>query len=232
MRFAVTLLMIVLPQSAKRWVGRRFLGWDIHPTAHVGRSLIMVKHLTMGPESFIGPFNVIRDLEHLTKGRGANIASRHWIIGIPLDSAIYPQGRKRDPSLIMGDWAMITVAHDIDCADRVELKDHAVIAGFKSSILTHSLNLVSDKFVTGKVELGERAVLMSNCTMQTGTRIPARSIVSAGSVVNTRLKAEQTFYRGNPAEAVRELPDTLGFYRREGRQQQLADEVARWRELT
>jgi hypothetical protein len=47
-----------------------------------------------------------------------------------------------------------------------------------------------------------------------GTRVPARSIVSAGSVVNTPLTEELTFYSGNPAEAVRSLPDTLGFFHR------------------
>lgn len=232
MRRLIALLMIVLPQGLKHLVARRVFDWDIHPTARIGRSVILVKHLSMGPESFIGPFNVIRDLEELRMGAGANIATRNWIIGVPVESAIYRDKPHRDPSLVLGDYAMITVGHDIDCADRVELKDHAVIAGFRSSILTHSLNLVNDKFVTGPIVLEELAVLMSGCTMMTGTRIPARSIVSAGSVVNTRLTAEQTFYRGNPAEAVRELPDNLKFYRREGRQEQLAAEVSRWLEMS
>ena len=220
----------MLPQRAKHWVARR-LGWDIHPTAYLGRSIIDARYVRMGPESMIGPFNVIRALDRLELGRGANIASRNWIIGIPLDSAIYAQATKRDPSLVMGDFAMVTVGHDIDCADRVELAEHAVIAGFKSSVLTHSLNFVNDRFFTGTVTLGPYGVLLSNCVMLTGTNIPARSIVSAGSVVATPLTAEQTFYRGNPAEAVRELPDTLRFFRREGRQAQMADEVERWASL-
>jgi hypothetical protein len=33
-------------------------------------------------------------------------------------------------------------------------------------------------------------------------------------VINTKLTSELTFYRGNPAEPVRELPDTLKFFRR------------------
>jgi acetyltransferase-like isoleucine patch superfamily enzyme len=47
-----------------------------------------------------------------------------------------------------------------------------------------------------------------------GTRIPARSVVAAGSVVTTKLTEEQTFYRGNPAEAVRPLPERLKFFQR------------------
>ncbi len=37
-------------------------------------------------------------------------------------------------------------------------------------------------------------------------------MVSANSVVNTPLTDELTFYSGNPAEAVRALPDSLGFF--------------------
>ncbi|WP_435770483.1 acyltransferase [Nocardioides sp. SYSU DS0651] len=231
MRRALAFLMIFLPQKLKHLVANRVLGWDIHPTAYIGRSLILANKVTMGPGSSIGPFNVFRDIDELRMGEGANISARNWVIGVPPESVLYPDVPDRDPSLVMGRYAMITVGHEIDVADRVQLGDHAVFAGFGSAILTHSLNLVTDKFVTGKVVLGDYAVLMSGCTMQNGTNIPARSIVSAGSVVATKLRAEQTFYRGNPAEPVRELPETLGFYRRVGRQSQIERELMRWAEV-
>ena len=44
--------------------------------------------------------------------------------------------------------------------------------------------------------------------------MPPRCIVSADSVVNTPLTDELTFYSGNPADAVREPPETLGFFHR------------------
>ena len=109
---------------------------------------------------------------------------------------------------------MITVAHDIDCSDSVTIGDYSSLAGFRCTILTHSLNLVRDRFVTGAVEIGPHAAVMSGSTLLSGTRVPARSIVSAGSVVNTPLTDELTFYSGNPAQAVRSLPDTLGFFDR------------------
>jgi acetyltransferase-like isoleucine patch superfamily enzyme len=59
---------------------------------------------------------------------------------------------------------------------------------------------------------------MSGCMILSGTQVPARSIVSAGSVITTKLSKEQTFYRGNPAQAIRRLPDNLGYYHREGAQ--------------
>ena len=72
-----------------------------------------------------------------------------------------------------------------------------------------------DKYVVGPIALGEYAVVMSGSMLLAGTRVPARSVVAAGSVVDTKLSAELTLYRGNPAVAVRELPDRLGFFHRE-----------------
>ena len=82
---------------------------------------------------------------------------------------------------------MITVAHEIDCSDRVEIGDYSSLAGFRCTVLTHSLNLVRDRFVTGPVEIGAHAAVMSGSTLLSGTRVPSRSVVSADSVVNTPL---------------------------------------------
>jgi carbonic anhydrase/acetyltransferase-like protein (isoleucine patch superfamily) len=210
--------MVVLPSRYKAYLGRRLLGWDVHPTAYIGRSVLLVGHLSMGAGASIGPLNVIRDLEELRLAEGASIGSRNWITGFPRSSDplsdAFPQSPNRRPSLIMGKRAMVTVAHEIDCADRVEIGDYSSLAGFRCTILTHSLNLVRDRFVTGAVEIGAHAAVMSGSTLLSGTKVPSRSIVSAHSVVNTPLTEELTFYSGNPAEAVRALPETLGFFHR------------------
>lgn len=228
MRQLICLLMVMLPGSLKRLVATRLLGWEIHPTAHLGRSLVIVDHLVMGPQASIGPGNTIRHLSELRMGEGATISSRNWIVGVPKAAPVYPKHPHRDPSLVMDDFALITVGHNIDVTDRVTLGKQAAVAGFGSQILTHNLNLVTDLFQPGKVTIGDYGVLMSGCTMQNNTAIPNRSVVSAGSVVVTKLKDELTLYRGNPAEAVRTLPETLKFFHRQGRQQQVEEQMAEW----
>lgn len=218
MRLVLAICMLVLPSRLKATLGRTLLGWEIHPTAYLGRSIILVDRLSMGPGSSIGPLNVIKDLEELRLAEGASIATRNWVVGIPRSSDpaadAFPKSPHRRPSLVMGRHAMITVAHEIDCSDRVEIGDYSSLAGFRCTILTHSLNLVRDRFVTGPVEIGPHAAVMSGSTLLSGTRVPARSIVSAGSVINTPLTEELTFYGGSPAEPVRNLPETLGFFHR------------------
>jgi acetyltransferase-like isoleucine patch superfamily enzyme len=210
--------MFVLPSRLKGYLGRTLLGWDVHPTAYLGRSVVLVRHLSMGPGASIGPLNVIRDLDELRLAEGASIGTRNWITGLPraseLSTDVFAHSPNRRPCLIMGKGAMITVAHDIDCSDRVEIGDFSSLAGFRCTILTHSLNLVRDRFVTGAVEIGAHSAVMSGSTLLSGTRVPSRCIVSAGSVVNTPLTDDLTFYSGNPAEAVRSLPETLAFFHR------------------
>lgn len=214
MRLLVAAVLIVLPSPLRRAFAVRVLGWEIDPTAYLGRSVMIVDKVSMGPGSVIGPRNVIRGLEELRLDAGASIASRNWIIGIPRSVDVFPNAPNRRPALILRAGAIVTDAHEIDCADRVELGAHAALAGFRSQILTHSLNLVRDRFEAGAVEIGTHSAVMSGCILMSGTRVPERCIVSAGSVVTTKLTTELTFYRGNPAEAVRALPETLGFFRR------------------
>lgn len=231
MRFVLAVLMIVLPQRLKHQLARRVLKWNVHPTAYIGRSFIQANKVTLGAGSSIGPMNVIRDLEELRLGEGASIATRNRIAGIPLNSAVFTKSPKRNPSLVLGDYAMITVAHELDCSDLIELQEYAVVAGFRCSIMTHNLNLVKDRFESTPVVLGARSVVMSNCTLLNGTGLPERSILSAGSTVTTKLTHALTLYRGNPAEPIRTLPESLKFFHRVGLQAQVAAEVATLKDL-
>ena len=216
MRRLLALLMTVLPSPVKRRLGRRLFGWEIHPTAYIGPSLILANRLVMGPRSSIGPLNVIRGVEEVRLGEGARISGRNWISGFPLGIDQFPRSPNRHPALILGRYAVVTVGHKIDCSDRVELGDYSAIAGFQTTVLTHSLDLFRDVQVSAPVVLGEHAAVMTDCMLLSGTRIPSFSIVSAGSVVNTKLTEEYTFYGGNPARAMRTLPENLGFFQREG----------------
>lgn len=215
MRLAVALFMIVLPSRLRAEVGRRLFGWKIDPTAYLGMSIVVVRHLSLGPGASIGHLNVIWGLDELRLGEGSSISTRNWITGYSPTSDPVEESADRYSSLVMGSGAMITMGHNIDCSDRVVIGDHAGFVGFGCSVLTHQLDLVDDKVVTAPVELADRVAVMSGCTLLSGVRVPARSIVSAGSVVTTPLAEELSLYRGNPAEAIRSLPANLRLWRRE-----------------
>ena len=114
MRRVIALLMVMLPSSLKRPIGRLVFGWDIHPTAYLGPSLRFFTRLTMGPGSSIGPGNVIRGIEELRLDEGAQIAERNWISGFRLGFQAFDHSPNRHPDAIPRRYAEIMVGHKVD----------------------------------------------------------------------------------------------------------------------
>jgi acetyltransferase-like isoleucine patch superfamily enzyme len=214
LRFALALLLPLLPGGLRRRLGRLVLGWEIDPTAFVGRSLVLADKVVLGPGAYIGHGNVVKGLTELRLGEDAILGTLNWVSGPELGSDAFQWSPDRRPALILERGATVTTRHIIDCSDTVTFEELAVLAGIRSTVFTHSIDLVRNQQRTRKVTFGERAAVLSNSVVFAGTAIPARSIVSAGSVVNTVLVKEGVFYRGNPAVEVRELPESLAFLNR------------------
>lgn len=214
MRLGIAVIYAVLPQWLKRFVGRHLFGWEIDRTAHIGHSIITAKQVSLGPGSVIAGRNMITNLDELRLGEGASIGSRNHVKGWWATADPNEQLPDRHPALILGDYAQLTAHHYIDCVHRLELGDYAILGGFRSTVLTHTLDVVRDRYVVGEVTIGHHAAIAAGCMLLPGTSVPARSIVSAGSVVTTKLVDELTFYQGNPAVGVRTLTDHIALFKR------------------
>jgi acetyltransferase-like isoleucine patch superfamily enzyme len=215
-RLIVACMLAILPNRVHRLLGRLLLGWEVDRTAYIGHSVIAAKKVVMGPSSAIGSFNVIKGLEEINLAEGASIGFFNWISGPPLGSGAFPKSPGRRPALIMGTWSTIVQRHLIDCTDTITMGDYSTVGGWRSTVLTHSVNLVRNQQFAAPITIGERSAVMSNSILLAGTTVPPMSVISAGSVVNSGLTKPLTFYRGNPAVAVRELSDQYAFFQRTG----------------
>ena len=213
-RLLVAAVLALLPSRLHRLAGTWLLGWKVHPTAHLGHSVIAARHVTIGAGAAIGSGNMIKGIEELTLGDETVISFFNWISGPPKGSGAFKHSPDRHPALRMGHGSAISGRHIIDCSDTVTFGDYASMGGYRSVIFTHSVDLIRSRQRCTPVTIGERAAILTNCVLLAGTSVAARSIVSAGSVVNTPLTKEYTFYRGNPAVGVRDLPENLGYFTR------------------
>lgn len=216
MRKLVCLLLPRLPRSLRVLVARKVLGWEIHPTARLGRSLIQVDHLRMGPHSSIGPRNVIKGLEELSLGAFASIGGRNTIGGFPPGFPIYPDHPDRRSALILHDYAGITVGHEIDCSDTFELEHHAVLGGFGCVVLTHSIDIRTNRWRVAPVRFRHHALVLNGSTIMVGVTLAPAVVVSANSVVSRDLDQEYMLYRGNPVEPWRQLDESYLMQSRPG----------------
>jgi len=211
-RLLVATAIAVLPSRLHRLAGRLLLGWKVHPSAHLGHSIIAARKVTIGARATIGSGNRIKGIDELRMGEDAVISYFNWISAPPSGSGAFAHSPNRRPALIMGAGAAISGRHVVDCSDTVTFGEFASMGGYRSVIFTHSVDLIRSRQRCTPVTIGARAAILSNCVLLAGTSVAPRSIVSAGSVVNTPLTKEFTFYRGNPAVEIRSLPENLGYF--------------------
>lgn len=201
-----------LPGSFRARVMRRVFGYDIHPTAHIGLCLVSAKYVRMGENAWIGTLTVAKGLNELVLEEYAQIGRLNWISGLPLDNVgFFSTMTERDPSLEMKRHSTITHRHTVDCSDKVTIGEFAGLGGFRTLLLTHSIDLKESRQIAHPIVIMDRSFVATNCVMLGGAVLPAYSALAAGSVLRGAPK-EPGLYSGVPAKKVSNLDPTMKFF--------------------
>jgi len=215
-QLVICVVAAVLPWPARRFLYRQLLGYEIAPGARVGHSLVLCDAVRLDEGAVIGHGCVIRGCERLDLGADAAIGNLNWINGARRDGA-YFAGVERARTVRLGRGAAITASHFIDCTDAVEIGDLSTLAGFRSQILTHSIDIASARQLAAPVKIGERCFVGSGAILLAGTTISDCVVVGAGTVVSRDLDEPFHVYAGAPVTKLRALsPDDRYFTRTEG----------------
>lgn len=198
-RSLLTTLVFLLPigrQRKPRMLNR--LGHDIHPTAWIGTCFVRhIKRFEMAEGSVIGSFNIFRDMDLVSMGRGAIISYRNFIMaGQTLEPGQAEGGRV----LRMGAHSHITSWHHIDCSGGVILGEDAWITGMRSTVMSHAFDPHNGGMIHEPIEIKRGAVVATNCTLLTGAVVGEGALIAAGSAMWTRQEASgQHVHGGVPA---------------------------------
>lgn len=216
MSYLISIFAIFLPWPAKRYVYRRILKYTIEDGARIGASLILAKRVVLKRNARIGSLNVVKGLENLILDEFSIIGNLNWITGFPKGG-----GNKnflhvidRMPQLIVGEHAAITNRHLIDCTSTVSIGRFSTFAGFRSQILTHSIDLVKNRQDSKPVSIGEYTFIGTGCIILPGSMLPDYSILAAGSTVNKALNDRYVLYAGSPAVPKKKLENNLAYFNR------------------
>jgi carbonic anhydrase/acetyltransferase-like protein (isoleucine patch superfamily) len=209
--------VVFLPWVLKRWVLRRFWGYEFADGARIGLSYIFPDRLVMGEGASIGHLNVAIHLGRLECGAHSIIKRANWITGHAPDGAHFSHRTERDPALVLGAHAAITKSHIIDCTDRVEIGAFTTIAGYHSQLITHGINVVEGRQDCKPIRIGAYCLVGTRVTVLGGAVLPDRSVLGAGSVLNKAHSEECAVYAGQPAVQVKRIdPEAAYFNRTEG----------------
>lgn len=212
-RTLIALIVTVLPWPVKRLVLVHLLDAQIDASARIGLSVVIARRLKLGAGARIGHLNVIRGMSILSLGEGAQIGNLNWITALPEGHGVhFVNAPDRRPHLVLEEHATITNRHLVECSDLVHIGRFGGLSGFRSQILTHSVDLYRGRQGVKSVRLGEYSFVGTGCIILPGSQLPARSILAAGSVLTGVLQEESVLYRGNPAVKVRRILSDRGFF--------------------
>lgn len=217
MKTILRFLLVLLPWCLRRRCLVAWCGYEIDPTAWIGLAWVFPKRLVMGPESRIGHGTVCVHLDEVRLEERARVGRLNWITGFPGDGGggFFAHVEGRVSRLVVGRHAAITNRHLVDCTCEVKIGAFATVAGFRSQVLTHSIDLGRNRQDAAPIEIGERAFVGTGCIVLGGARLPACSVLGAGAVLNKAHEETHTLYAGQPARAVKKLDPEARYFTRE-----------------
>lgn len=194
----------------------RIFGHDVSATAHIGPVLVAnVRRAVIGSGAKISALNVFRSLRLLSMGDGATIGSFNTVSAHPAYQSMHPEVG----SLIMGDGAAITNRHYVDCSGIIRMGEMSAVAGQRSTILTHEIDIALNVQSAGQVSIGERSAVLTNCLVLKGAVLPTHSLLIANSTLtrSRELRPAPGIYGGSPAQFIRSNPaDPESWFERTG----------------
>lgn len=205
----IELLVWLLPSSALKNKLLRMFGHDICPSARIGPVLALnVGCAVIGQGATIAALNIFRSLRLLKMGDGATLGSFNMISAHPAYQALHPDVG----SLIMGDGAAITSRHNVDCSGIVRIGDMSAVAGQRTTILSHEIDITVNLQSAGQVTIGERSAVLTNCLLLKGAILPSYSLLTANSMLirSRELNPAPGIYEGSPAQFIRSNPSDDG----------------------
>jgi hypothetical protein len=215
LRFVVAALLAPLPWALKRPLLGACLGYRLHPSARIGLSIVAADEVELAEGASIGHLNVVRGLARLEMGAHSILGRANWVSGFPPGpSRHFAHQPDRRPALILGAHSAVTSRHLLDCTHTVRIGAFTTVAGFRSQILTHSINLERSRQESAPVEIGSYCFVGTGCIILAGARLPDYSVLGAGAVLTDAPAETHALYAGVPARAVKKLPPAWEYFRR------------------
>ena len=212
MKTFLILFSVVMPWRLKRLFLRGVFGYSLHPSAYIGFSYVAPSVLDMQAGAKIGHFSVIK-ANKLIMGENSLIGAWNWITSIT-DPIAFMSSPTRAAVLSLGRESAITSRHYIDVQDAVSLGEFATLAGVRSSIFTHGIDIARNCQVAAPVSIGDYSYVGTNVIILAGASVPARSVVAAGAVVTSCARNSSGLYGGVPAVLRREWQSEMQHFHR------------------
>ena len=208
--------LVPLPWLLKRPLLQRLFGFQLDPSAQIGLAWVYPRQLRMAAGSRIADLSVVVNLDLVELGERASIGRSNWITGFPSDSVSPHFGHQpfRRSELLLGAHAAITKNHHIDATNLITIGPFTTIAGYRSQLLSHSIDLQRNRQHSEPITIGSYCFLGSNCVILGGSILPDNSVLGALSLLNKPFSEPWKIYAGQPARLIKPIDQTASYFNR------------------
>jgi acetyltransferase-like isoleucine patch superfamily enzyme len=215
MKRLLALFLLILPWRLRRIALIKIFGYQIHPTARIGLSLICPVKLEMDAGARIGNLTLCKGISLLKMSEKSSIGNLNWITGFPAaDQTFFTADVGRRPELVLGTHSAVTTRHFIDCTNSIRLGKFTTFAGARSQMLTHSIDLYECRQASKPIIIGEYCFVGTGCVILGGSVLPDYSVLGANSLLNKHHTDPYFLYAGNPAKPIKQLPTEMAYFTR------------------
>jgi acetyltransferase-like isoleucine patch superfamily enzyme len=191
-------------------------GYRLHPTSRIGFALVFPDELVMEEHTSIGHLTICKSLKRLHLHAHASIGRGNWITGFPAENkTFFAHQTNRVPELIVGAQSAITHRHIIDCTSAVHIGAFTTVAGYRSQILTHSIDLMDCRQSSAPITIGDYCFVGTDCVLLGGSVLPSYSALGAKSLLNKAHSETHCLYAGVPAKPIKSLEPDMKYFQRE-----------------
>jgi acetyltransferase-like isoleucine patch superfamily enzyme len=213
-RFMVCLLILPFPWVIRRLILSLCFGYKFAAGSIVGRSILSASKVSLGKNARISSLTIIRNLDELDMADNAVIGSFNWIHGY-VGNCHFKDFPDRVSRLRMCRDSALTARHIVDCTDEVVIGEFATIAGHRSQILTHGIDIARGHQACAPVHVGRYSFVGTASILTKGVTVPSYSVIGAGSNFTKSSGSEEfALYAGNPAQLLRRLEPTSAYFTR------------------
>jgi acetyltransferase-like isoleucine patch superfamily enzyme len=99
----------------------------------------------------------------------------------------------------MGAHSAITKNHHIDCTNSITIGRFSIVAGYRSQLLSHAIDMQLNRQHSEPIKIGEHCLVGTNCVILAGSVLPDYSVLGALSFLNKAHSEPWCLYAGHPA---------------------------------
>jgi acetyltransferase-like isoleucine patch superfamily enzyme len=202
------------------------LGCRVHRSARIGPSIVLTDCLAMGPDTRIGPFNLLR-VRRLVMRREAYVGYGNAVRG-PVSVRLGPRSSIGNRNVViraghaaafgpanlwLGELSKITAGHYVDTTETIRFGDFTTLAGVGSQLWTHGFVHAGHgegrAQVLGGLRFGDNVYIGSACVVSPGVTIADQVMVGSHASIARDLDTPG-FYVPPPLRALeRVMPEDL-----------------------